>query len=345
MVNAIAKEIEDRKLYVKEDVSTIYFGGGTPSLLTPEQLNKLLTAINEHFSITDNVEVTLEANPEDLTKDHSQAIFDLGINRLSLGMQTFDDEKLNWMNRIHSANESINAYENARSVGFANISLDLIYAIPDHSRKRWHKDLQSIVALDPEHISLYGLTIEDKTVFGKWERDKKLVQVPDDEAAEQYLFAIDFLKENGFTQYEVSNFGKEGFHSRHNNAYWSGAPYLGVGPGAHSFDGANIRSFNVRNNAKYLKAVEANAEHWEEEVLSSAQRINEQILTGLRTRNGIDLLAIEQQSGMDIHRKHQTFLNEMNSLGLIEISDQNLILKAKGFLVADEIALRLFVPE
>ncbi len=345
MVNAIAKEISDRKEYLSEEIRTIYFGGGTPSLLTHDQIQILLKSVKDTFNVSLSAEITLEANPEDLTKSHSQSIHDLGINRLSVGMQTFDDQKLDWMNRIHSSQESLEAIDNVRSAGFSNVSLDLIYAIPDHNSKRWKEDLQRVIDLNPEHISLYGLTIENKTVFGKWERDDKLIQVPEDEAAEQYLYAIEFLKKKGYIQYEVSNFGKEGYYSRHNNAYWSGVPYLGVGPGAHSFDGKSKRRFNIRNNSKYLKAISSGTLHWEEEMLSSNQRINEQILTQLRTKNGIDLLVYKKEIGVDLKVKHQMFLNEMLALDMIELSQQHLRLKPKGFLVADEIALRLFIPE
>ena len=345
MVDAIVTEIINRKDYLQEKVETIYFGGGTPSLLTPPQLQKLLEVVYKHFNISETAEITLEANPEDLTVDHSQALHNCGINRLSIGIQTFDEQKLQWMNRAHSSQEAIQGYENSRGAGFENISLDLIYAIPDHDQTAWNKDLESITSLNPEHISLYGLTIEEKTVFGKWEKDNKLIQVPEDGAAEQYLFAIDFLKKNGYLQYEVSNFGKEGFHSRHNHAYWAGIPYLGVGPGAHSFDGKNTRSFNVRNNAKYLKAIAENLEFAEEETLSDTQRINERILTELRTATGVNLKKIQSLTSHRIENLHATFLDELMNKKMIEISGGFLRLQPHGFLVADEIALRLFFPD
>ena len=345
MVDAIAKEIISRKDYLHDEIATIYFGGGTPSLLSGSQLEKLLETIHQNFTVSSTAEVTLEANPEDLTKAHSEALYKHGINRLSIGIQTFDEQKLQWMNRIHSSEEAVKAFRNARSAGFENISLDLIYAIPDHDRNAWEKDLKAITSLDPEHISLYGLTIEEKTVFGKWERENKLIQLPEDAAAEQYLFAIDFLTANGYLQYEVSNFGKKGFHSRHNHSYWAGTPYLGVGPGAHSFDGKNTRSFNVRNNSKYLKAINENLEYSEHEELSDIQRINERILTELRTSGGVNLKKIESLSGRRIEDLHATFLQEIRKKNMIEMTDDFLRLKPHGFLVADEVALRLFFPE
>lgn len=344
MVQAIAAELSHRKDYLKEPASTVYFGGGTPSLLSPDQLHFLLDTVKEHFKLEQNVELTMEANPEDLTPSYSKELFNLGVNRLSLGIQTFHEEKLIWMNRAHNANQAREAFENARAAGFQNISLDLIYAIPDHDEKAWEKDLRALTELNPEHISLYGLTIEEKTVFGKWERESKLIQVPEDEAAAQYLFAIGFLNDKGYIQYEVSNFGREGFHSRHNNAYWSGVPYLGVGPGAHSFDGAS-RSFNIRNNPKYIQAIQQNESFSETETLSKIQLINEQILTQLRTRNGLNLAKISETSGADFPEVHRALINEMSGLDLIELEDGFMRLRPKGFLVADEIALRLFFPE
>lgn len=344
MVKSIALEIRVRKDYINEPVKTIYLGGGTPSLLNETQLHHLLQTIHANFNVLDEAEVTLEANPEDLTLEKSKMLLAAGINRLSIGMQTFDEAKLQWMNRAHTSTEAINAYENVRTAGFKNISLDLIYAIPDHDQRAWETDIKSITELQPEHISMYGLTIEEKTVFGKWEEQNKLVQVPEDEAANQYLYAIDYLKDSGYLQYEVSNFGKEGFYSRHNNAYWAGVPYLGVGPGAHSFDGAS-RRFNVRNNARYIKAINEGLSFSEMEMLSETQKLNEQILTQLRTAKGLDLSSFEKQSGHSLTQLHDTFIDEMRQKELIEVEDDFLRLKPLGFLVADEIALRMFLSE
>lgn len=344
MVNAIAKEIAARKSYLTDSISTIYFGGGTPSLLILDEIKYLLEAIRSHYEVGNHAEITLEANPEDLSASKAKGLFDLGVNRLSIGVQTFAESKLEWMNRAHNSEESIRAFENARAAGFTNISLDLIYAIPDHNKKQWEADLETITNLQPEHISLYGLTIEEQTVFGKWERQNKLLQVPEDEAANQYLFAIEYLRDRGFRQYEVSNFGKEGFSSRHNNAYWSGVSYLGAGPGAHSFNGKS-RRFNVRNNAKYLKAIRDESLYYETEVLSKTQRINEKILTQLRTANGLNLNEVKHTIGENLETLHFEFIQDILNQELIEIKEGFLSLKPKGFLVADEIALRLFFSE
>ncbi|MEO9483270.1 MAG: radical SAM family heme chaperone HemW [Ekhidna sp.] len=344
MVKAIVKEIEDRKDYLNEEVNTIYLGGGTPSLLTSDQVVHLLNTVFANYDVCSHAEITLEANPEDLSLNKSKELAEAGINRLSIGVQTFDESKLAWMNRAHDANDSFGAFEKARQAGFKNISLDLIYAIPDHSRERWESDLKAITDLQPDHISFYGLTIEEQTVFGRWEQQNRLVQVPEDEAAKQYLFAIEYLEDRGYQQYEVSNFGKDGFHSRHNHGYWSGIWYLGVGPGAHSFDGES-RRFNVRNNPNYIKAIKEGLPFYETELLSRIQRINEQILTQLRTVKGLNLSMLQKDMDVDFQELHADFIDEISHQELIEIADGFLRLKSKGFLVADEIAVRLFFSE
>ncbi len=343
MIDSICQEISNRRDYLTEEIGTIYFGGGTPSLLETEQLEHLLAVVYATFNVSKHAEITLEANPEDLSKVKSKELYDLGINRLSLGIQTFDDEKLSWMNRAHAASDSMEAFQNARAAGFNNISLDLIYAIPNHDEKKWNSDLESITKLEPEHISLYGLTIESKTVFAKWEEQKKLIELPEEEAAKQYLFAIDFLKSKGYQQYEVSNFGRDELYSRHNTNYWAGIPYLGVGPGAHSYDGSS-RRFNIRNNAKYISGINSNESYFESENLSATQLINERILTQLRTAKGLDLNSLESMRPQ-FENAHSNFLEELTKQDLICVEGNFISLKPQGFLVADEIALRLFFDE
>lgn len=344
MVSSICKEVEDRSSYLQEEVRTIYFGGGTPSLLTYLQIESILSSVHNHFSIAKNVEITLEANPEDLNVKKLGELRSVGINRLSIGIQTFNNEKLKWMNRAHSSDQATNAYLQARKAGFENISLDLIYARPDEDAGAWTNDLHKIVELNPEHISLYGLTIEDKTVFRKWEKEHKLIQLPEEDAASQYLEAITYLAANDFHQYEASNFSKAGFESKHNSAYWTGAHYLGVGPGAHSFNG-EARHINIRNNAKYLKLIAAGETHYDVEVLSKVQRINEQTLTSLRTINGLDFNEMKSQWGVDLQEVHHTFIKDLCNQKMAVIEHGKMRLLPNGFLIADEISLRLFFPE
>lgn len=344
MVDAICKELVDRKKYLNEEIHTVYFGGGTPSLLSEGQVQSILSAVQNNFSVAMDAEITLEANPEDLERKQLDSLRNVGINRLSIGVQTFHDEKLKWMNRAHSSQQAVNAYENARQAGFANVSLDLIYARPDEDPSAWKDDLKQIIALDPEHISLYGLTIEDKTVFRKWEKDNKLIQMPEEEAAVQYLEAISFLGENGFNQYEASSFCKPGFESQHNSAYWAGTHYLGIGPGAHSFNGA-ARHINIRNNTKYIKLIADGKAHFETEELSRIQRINELILTRLRTAKGLDLSDVKSRWDVDIMKENGSFIKDLIDQKLAVIEDDKMKLLPNGFLIADEISLRLFFPE
>ncbi|GAB4241348.1 MAG: radical SAM family heme chaperone HemW [Ekhidna sp.] len=342
MVDAICKEISIRNDYLEEPIQTIYYGGGTPSLLSGEQLVQIHHALTQTFEVSSQAEITLEANPEDLSPQHCETLKSAGINRLSLGIQTFNDPVLEWMNRAHDARQATKAFESARNAGFENISVDLIYAIPSNE-KVWKEDLNQVVKMNPEHISLYGLTVEAKTVLGKWEERGAFQQLEENKAADQYLYAIDFLTSNGYLQYEVSNFGKPNFHSRHNHAYWAGTPYLGLGPGAHSFDGKN-RHMNIQNNAQYIKKINTGTTHYEEEKLTKTQRLNEHILTGLRTAEGINLGLIKDRFQVDLQQYYKEVLAELETKKLLEIGNGHIKLTSNGFLVADEVALRLFFP-
>jgi len=344
IVQAICHEIDDRSDYVNERIETIYFGGGTPSILSANCLNEILAAIKKSFEVSSSAEITLEANPEDLDKAKLRELRLSGVNRLSIGFQTFSDAKLKWMNRIHSSEEALKSFHNARESGFDNISVDLIYALPDHGLDAWMKDLQLAASFNPEHISIYGLTIEERTVFGKRKISGLLIEEPEEMAAEQYLQTIEVLEANGYKQYEVSNFAKPGFESKHNSSYWAGDKYLGVGPGAHSFDGRS-RQFNVRNNAKYLKAISANSSYHESEELSKSQIANERILTRLRTSSGIDLEKFKSDFELNLLAEHQELIEQLRKQNFLKIKEQNLFLTSTGFLVADEIALKLFFDE
>ena len=344
MVDAICKEITTRSTYLSTTVNTVYFGGGTPSLLSKDQIEQILDSVSKNFDIVDTPEISFEANPEDLEQEYCEALAALGINRLSIGFQTFDNEKLGWMNRAHDASQAQKSLENARNAGFDNISIDLIYALPGTPKTHWIADLATAISLNPEHISLYGLTIEDRTVFGKRKQKGELVELPEETAAKQYLDAIRTLQEAGFNHYEVSNFAKSGFHSRHNSGYWDGQHYLGIGPGAHSFDGIS-RRLNVANNAKYIKAVSNNYSYFEVEDLSKIQRLNEQILTGLRRAEGIDFHGMKKKFDIDLRLHYAKKLEVFEQQGMVNLDEERLNLTPKGFLVADDIALQLFFDE
>lgn len=344
MASAICSELADRSSYLKEEVQTIYFGGGTPSILKRFQIANILKAIEENYQVSANPEITFEVNPEDLDVSMANTLIDLGISRLSMGFQTFNNSKLRWMNRAHTAEKAREAFENARQAGFTNISIDLIYALPHEDQSLWEFDLENVLSLAPEHISLYGLTIEERTVFGKEKHNGALTELDEDRAAQQYLYSIEKMEKHGYRHYEVSNFCKNGYHSRHNHSYWAGTQYLGVGPGAHSFDG-HSRQANIRNNAKYMNAVEDKGGYFETEVLSYIQLLNERILTGLRTASGISLQDIYTKFGVRLDVIYSDLLNDFERRGLINTTKETIRLTTQGFLVADDIALKLFFPE
>ncbi|MCF8275623.1 MAG: radical SAM family heme chaperone HemW [Flavobacteriales bacterium] len=294
LVAAIVKEIEIQKNYLYgETISTIYFGGGTPSLLPTKQIERIIQTIGTFHSVENDLELTLEANPEDLSLEKLKDLKSIGINRLSLGTQSFIDAELKWMNRMHTAEQAIECIKVAQQIGFDNISIDLIFGLPSQSVKDWNFNLATALSLNVQHISSYGLTIEAKTVLGN--RVKKGTQeAPDDEvAAEFFRMNMEFFPSNGFEHYEISNFAKEGFISRHNSSYWRGVPYLGLGPSAHSFNGTS-RQWNVRSNAAYLNSISTEKTFFKTEELSEIDRLNEQIMIGLRTKWGVEKAKMEQ---------------------------------------------------
>lgn len=344
MTSAIVKELNLRQKEYQGTIQSIYFGGGTPSLLTDEQLRLILRAVTEAFVVEENAEITLEANPDDLNLGKLQGMKEAGINRLSIGIQTFDNDRLKFINRAHSSREAMKCLEEARLVGFTNISADLIYAIPPDEMNYWEYDLDTLLRFDLEHISLYGLTIEEKTVFGKWAQKGKLYEVPEETAAKQYQLAIEKLKANGYEHYEVSNFGKPGFHSRHNSAYWDDQIYLGIGPGAHSYDGTT-RSYNISHNARYLEAISQDELPKTTEALSETDRINEYLFTHLRTARGIELETFTKRFGENLVNSNKSLLIEFQNQELLEFNEKFLRLTSKGFMIADEITWRLFFDE
>ena len=345
MVEAICTEIERRKAYLNgQIVNSIYFGGGTPSVLSRDQLKKLLQTIRQHFEINPLAEVTIETNPDDFLPETVESWKELGINRLSIGIQTFDDERLKFMNRSHNAADSLRALSLAQKFGFKNLTCDLIYAIPPNSMSAWKRDLNMLLDFEIPHISLYGLTVEEKTVFGKWEKEKRFQAVLEEENALQYEYAIQLLKAKGYQHYEVSNFCLPEMESQHNSSYWLQRHYLGVGPGAHSYNG-HSRSYAVRSNQQYLSKLESGELPLETEQLSSLQKVNEHILTRIRTHYGIDLEYIQKVTGTSLIETHQTFISQSKKNGLMTQQGSLLTLTSQGMLNADEIALKLFFEE
>ena len=343
MVDAIRKELDMQRHYLRdESIATIYFGGGTPSLLQAGELKTIFSSIQRHFVVEPSAEITLEANPDDLTPQRLESFRDLGINRLSIGIQSFDDEVLKFLNRSHNARAASECVVNARQAGFENISVDLIYAIPGQDDRAWTENIYQAVDLQPNHISSYSLTIEEKTVFGKWSAKGTLHAATDDVAAVQFETLMDALENRGFEQYEISNFSKPGFQSRHNSNYWKEQRYLGVGPSAHSYNGES-RQFNISNNSTYLTSIKTGKIPFEREVLTIEDRINEYLLTGLRTSWGCDAEKIKTEFRYDLLADQNSYIKSLIEKNLIALDGAVLKLTKAGKLLADRIASDLFV--
>lgn len=296
MVQALAKEIRLRKAeFADETVETIYFGGGTPSILEVSDLRMLIDEIYTNYAVAKNPEITVEANPDDLSEARIITLSENKINRLSIGIQSFYEEDLKLMNRAHNAEEAKKCLEIATKY-FDNITADLIYGIPGLTNEKWLQNIQTLLDLKIPHISSYALTVEPKTALQKFIKQGTVPQPDDAVAHEQFLMLVDILEANGFVHYELSNFGKPGYFSKNNSAYWLGKKYLGIGPSAHSYDGTN-RSWNIANNSLYLKSLAENRLPSEIETLTETDRYNEYIMTGLRTVWGVSLERIKAEFG------------------------------------------------
>lgn len=343
MVHAMVKEIELRKNYLPNGtIETIYFGGGTPSLLNHSHLELLLNTIHKNFTISSSCEITLEANPDDLSENTLLAFQVLGINRLSIGIQTFNEDLLRYLNRSHSGTQAVDTFRLARSHGFNNINLDLIFGIPGQTLQMVDNDLQQVLALNPEHISAYALTIEERTVFGNWFKNGKLQPVSEELGATLFQMVSDKLTASGYRHYEISNYARPGFLSRHNSNYWKQVPYLGIGPGAHSFNGLS-RQANISNNYLYVKNVNQGVIPATVEKLSRENRINEYIMTSLRTDTGLDTKFLQKNYDFHFSPAQQQLIRNWQSLGLIAADDSRLILTRQGKLLADRLAADLFL--
>jgi len=352
LVNALCKELVLRRGELKDEVETIYFGGGTPSLLSSEELQQIFRVIYKNYKISETPEITVEANPDDITnvslsKDEDlmetrlNAFKKIGINRLSIGIQSFFEEDLKLMNRAHNASEALECIQEAKKQ-FDNISIDLIYGIPGMSNQRWRENLEIALNLDVPHLSCYALTVEPKTALKKF-IEKGIVPPVDEEVAKQhYEILLAETEKAGLENYEFSNFGKPGFHSRNNTAYWEGKPYLGIGPSAHSYDGKS-RSWNVANNTKYIKSIEEGKLPLETEMLSKEDKYNEYIMTGLRTKKGVSLEKVEIEFGKNyliylLKQAENPLKNE-----LLFLEDNTLKISKKGKFLSDGIAADLFL--
>jgi len=341
MVYAICKEVLLQRNYINEKIDTIYFGGGTPSLLSGENLKAILDKVQELFSFDANPEITLEANPDDINEKSLQQWKAIGINRLSIGVQSFFDEDLQWMNRAHNTSQALQCIKLAQANDFTNITIDLIYGTPTLSDENWQQNFETAVSLHIPHISCYALTVEPKTALEKMIAQHKIANVDAGTQSRQFELLMQWTEAAGYEHYEISNFAKPGHRSRHNSSYWQGKQYLGLGPSAHSFDGSS-RQWNVANNTLYLKSIEQNTVPFEKEVLTKTQQLNEYIMTSLRTMEGLSLQFVIAKWGTDAANKiklaSKKYLNEAMMLE----KDQQLILAKKGKLFADGIAAELF---
>lgn len=345
MVKALMRETQARAEYLKgEAVETIYFGGGTPSLLPTDDINRILDTVNKFYSFNSKAEITLEANPDDLTYHKILELARTPVNRLSIGIQSFRNEDLIWMNRAHNASQADFSVKCAQDRGFENITIDLIYSIPGMQDRDWLENIRKAVDLNVQHISAYSLTIEPKTVFGHQWSKQELQPVDDSVSSSHFLTLVHELTRSGFQQYEVSNFCQPGMESKHNSAYWQGKHYLGVGPSAHSFNG-NSRQWNVANNARYTQGWLNGTPHLEVEVLDQRTRCNEYLMTRLRTTWGVDLNFIRSTFGIDLLNLEQERISTWIEEGLMTHDNDVLKLTTEGLLKADRIASDLFILE
>ena len=340
MLSAMKREMEIRRDEMRSPVSSIYLGGGTPSLLQPEEVEELFARIRELFTIEKDAEITLEANPDDLDRESLKKWALTGVNRLSIGIQSFEDRDLKFMNRAHDRRQALESLEAAR-LYFDNVSIDLIYGVPGMTEENWRRNLKQAFEFSVQHISSYALTVEPRTALHHNIRTGRCDPPGEDAARAHFEILVEEARTHGFSHYEVSNFAKPGYVSRHNSSYWRGEPYLGIGPSAHSFSGRE-RSWNITNNARYIRALEQNRLEREKEVLDEKDRLNELVMTGLRTIWGLSLEQVEAEFGADqrnrIREEAATFLDR----GLLKLNEDKLVATREGFFLVDGMASHLF---
>ncbi len=323
-------------------LKSIYFGGGTPSILNKEEFKNLFLSINTHLNCDQIEEVTLECNPEDLSVEKLEFWKQEGVNRLSIGIQSFNDHLLETINRQHRSSDAISGIERARKAGFSNLSMDLIMGLPGSSKEILLNDIEKLLSLDPEHISAYQLSIEEKTALAHQVKTAKVKLLDEDEVNDQFLMLHKILVGKGYHHYEISNYAKRGFEAKHNSSYWSGESYLGIGPGAHSFDGKE-RRWNISNNRKYAKEVSINGSCYDAEILSEKDRFNEIIMTSLRHEKGLDLETLKGLYPALFSEEIIELSNQWISKGWAIMSDNFLKLTIEGWLISDSLASELFV--
>ncbi|MCX8676570.1 MULTISPECIES: radical SAM family heme chaperone HemW [unclassified Apibacter] len=343
LIQAIGKELIIRKNELISPIETIYFGGGTPSILNYKELEYLFTIIKEHYDMSETKEITFEANPDDLSVEYLHFLKNqTPVNRLSIGIQSFIDEDIKFMNRNHNADEAIQSIRSAQDIGFNNITIDLIYGAQTTTHERWMYTLEKAISLGIPHISSYALTVEPKTAFEAQIRKNKLPPIDEEKQAIQFETLRNKLIEHKYIQYEFSNFGKETFFSQHNTSYWKNKPYLGIGPSAHSYNGIDKRCWNVSHNIKYLKAIENNILNYEEEVISEKDRFNEKIMLGLRTLWGINIDELEKEFSSSLMKHFYKELKKLEATKKVRISNQIVTIHPESLFFTDGIIAQFF---
>ena len=355
-VSALKKEIINRKSYLGDDVvKTIYFGGGTPSLLPIKYVEEILELLHENYNVISNPEVTLEINPDTIDKDKMMSLKRLGVNRMSVGIQSFNDDDLRYLGRRHDSRHALQVLDDLSSVGFDRITLDLIYGMPTLTEEKWNHNLDIFFSTGISHLSAYALTVEPKTILGQKIEKEELQEVSEEDAIRHYNILVERTKENGFEHYEISNFAKEGCRSQHNSIYWQDVKYLGLGPSAHSYDG-DSRQWNVSNLTKYIQFVNADIDtdtdtdadtdmgrYYEREILSKEDKFNEYVMTSLRTSWGCNVDKIERDYGKSYAHNFLKNIKKYLDSGIMLMKDNSFILTDEGMLFADGIAADLFV--
>lgn len=341
MLIALCKELQLQKNVIKDKIETIYFGGGTPSLLSIDEINIIIDTIYKNYEVIEFPEITLEANPEDLSSLKIKQLANTPIGRLSIGIQSFYDDDLQFMNRAHNVKEAKECLLTATQY-FDNITIDLIYGVPYMTEEKWRKNLQIAFEMNVPHISSYALTVENKTALSSFIKKGKYPALDENLAHQHFKILIEETKKHHFIQYEISNFGKKGYFSKHNTSYWQGKNYLGIGPSAHSYNGSS-RSWNVSNNAKYIKSIQQNILPHEIEILTINDKFNETVMTGLRTIWGVSLLEIENDFGLNF--RDRLLLNAQKHLknNTLSVAHGKLLITEGSKFLADGIAADLFI--
>jgi oxygen-independent coproporphyrinogen III oxidase len=339
----LLKEIEMQRNYLEgETVSTVYFGGGTPSLLPESFIAEVIEKIHQTFKVSDDPEIALEANPDDVSDKKLKEWRHASINRISLGTQSFNEDDLKFLKRIHNASQAETSVKRSQDAGFENVSIDLIYGIPVQTKSSWKENIEKAFSLQVPHISAYALTVEEKTVLSKHILSKKLQPINEEQAVSQYKILMNEMREHNFLHYEISNFCKDGFFSKHNISYWKDVKYLGLGPSAHSYNHIS-RQWNTANLIDYLKSIAENKIPAEKEILNGEQKLNEYIMTSLRTMWGCDLAYIEKTYGAEEKNRILDLSKSPLDKGYIEIKNEIIFLTDEGKLFADGIASELFI--